>query len=104
MLYEVHVRGFSQLHPGVPEAQRGSYAGLASDAAIAHFKRLGITAVSLLPVQQHLNEARLVEMGLTNYWGYNTLRLLLAQSPTTPAPATRATNSVPWCAGCTPRA
>ena len=73
VLYEVHVRGFSQLHPDVPEAQRGSYAGLASDAAIAHFKRLGITAVSLLPVQQHLNEARLVEMGLTNYWGYNTL-------------------------------
>jgi glycogen operon protein len=73
VFYEVHVRGFSKLHPGVPEAQRGSYAGLASDAAIAHFKRLGITAVSLLPVQQHLDEARLVDMGLSNYWGYNTL-------------------------------
>ncbi len=73
VLYEVHVRGFSQLHPGVPAAERGTYAGLASDAAIAHFKRLGVTAVSLLPVQQHLDEARLVEMGLSNYWGYNTL-------------------------------
>jgi len=73
VLYEVHVKGFTRLHPGVPEAQRGTYAGLASDAAIAHLKRLGVTAVSLLPVHQALDEERLVRMGLRNYWGYNTL-------------------------------
>jgi glycogen operon protein len=73
VLYEVHVRGFSRLHPGVPEALRGSYAGLASDAAIAHFKRLGVTALSLLPVQRFIDEERLAHAGLRNYWGYNTL-------------------------------
>jgi glycogen operon protein len=73
VLYEVHVRGFTQRMPGVPEAQRGTYAGLASEAALAHLQRLGITAVSLLPVLQILDEPRLREMGLVNYWGYNTL-------------------------------
>jgi glycogen operon protein len=73
LLYEVHVRGFSMLHPGVPEAQRGTYAGLASEAALAHLKRVGITAVNLLPVQQFLDEERLVRLGLRNHWGYNTL-------------------------------
>jgi glycogen debranching enzyme GlgX len=73
VLYELHVKGFTRLHPGVPEAQRGTYAGLASDAAIAHLKRLGVTAVSLLPVHQAIDEERLVRMGLRNYWGYNTV-------------------------------
>jgi glycogen operon protein len=73
VIYEVHVRGFSRLLPGVPAHERGTYAALGSDAAIAHFKRLGVTALSLLPVQQHLDEQRLVEMGLSNHWGYNTL-------------------------------
>jgi glycogen debranching enzyme len=73
VLYELHVRGFSKLHPDVSEPQRGTYAGLASDAAVAHLKRLGITAVSLLPVQRFLDEERLVRMGLRNHWGYNTL-------------------------------
>jgi glycogen operon protein len=73
VLYELHVRGFSKLHPGLPESQRGCYCGLASDAGIAHLKRLGITAVSLLPVHHFLDEERLARMGLRNYWGYNTL-------------------------------
>jgi glycogen debranching enzyme len=73
VIYEMHVRGFTRLMPGVPEAERGTYAGLASDAAIAHLQRLGVTAVSLLPVQQILDEPRLSGMGLSNYWGYNTL-------------------------------
>jgi len=73
VIYETHVRGFTRLLPGVPEALQGTYAGMASDAAIAHFLRLGITAVSLLPVQQILDEAHLAEKGLSNYWGYNTL-------------------------------
>jgi glycogen operon protein len=73
VLYEVHVKGFSARNAAVPEALRGSYAGLAHPASIAHLKQLGITAVSLLPVHYALDEQRLVTMGLTNYWGYNTL-------------------------------
>ncbi len=72
VLYELHVKGFTRLHPGVPEAQRGTYAGLASDAAIAHLKGLGVTSLSLLPVHLHIDEWRLHQAGLANYWGYNT--------------------------------
>ena len=73
VIYEVHVRGFTKTMPGVPEGERGTYAGLSSHAAIAHLQRLGVTAVSLLPVMQILDEPRLAQMGLVNYWGYNTL-------------------------------
>jgi glycogen debranching enzyme len=73
LIYELHVRGFTKRLPGVPEAQRGTYAGLASDAALAHLQRLGVTTVCLLPVQQSLSEAHLAARGLVNYWGYNTL-------------------------------
>ena len=73
VLYEAHVKGFSKLNPNVPEPLRGTYAGLASDASIAHLQRLGITAVSLLPVHQRVDEQRLARMGLSNHWGYNTI-------------------------------
>lgn len=73
VLYEVHVKGFSARNAAVPAPLRGSYAGLAHPASVAHLKQLGITAVSLLPVHYALDEQRLVNMGLTNYWGYNTL-------------------------------
>lgn len=73
VLYELHVKGFTQRHPGVPEALRGTYAGLAHPAAIGHLRRLGVTAVSLLPVHQHMDERALQARGLRNYWGYNTL-------------------------------
>ncbi len=73
VVYELHVRGFTRRHPGVPKAERGSFAGLASAAAIAHFRRLGVTTLELLPVQQFIDEERLVRLGLSNYWGYNTL-------------------------------
>lgn len=73
VLYEAHVRGFTKRMPQLPEALRGTYAGLGSDAAIAHLQRLGVTTVSLLPVQQIQDEERLAGMGLTNHWGYNTL-------------------------------
>ena len=73
VLYEMHVKGFSKLNPAVPEALRGTYAGLGHAASIAHLKQLGITAVSLLPVHYRVDEERLAKMGLTNYWGYNTI-------------------------------
>jgi glycogen operon protein len=73
LIYEAHVRGFTMRHPEVPEEKRGTYAGLASEAAIQHLLSLGVTAVELLPVQYHLNDRHLMERGMTNYWGYNTL-------------------------------
>ena len=73
VLYEVHVKGFSKLQQDLPEAQRGSFAGMGHAASIRHFKRLGVTAVSLMPVHYALDEERLAQMGLHNYWGYNTL-------------------------------
>jgi len=76
VIYEVHVKGFTRLHPGIPEELRGTYAGLAHPAAIAHLKRLGITAVELLPVHQFIQDSLLLERGLRNYWGYNSIAYL----------------------------
>ena len=73
VIYELHVKGFTQQHPDVPEKVRGTYAGLASAAAIGHFQKLGVTAVELLPVHYHIDEHFLVARGRSNYWGYNTL-------------------------------
>lgn len=73
VLYEVHVKSFSMRHPDIPAPLRGTYAALAHPAAIAHFKRLGVTTLSLLPVHYHLDEAFLGAKGLVNYWGYNTI-------------------------------
>jgi len=73
VLYEVHVKGFSQLHPDIPAPLQGTYAGLAHPAAIAHFRKLGVTTLSLLPVHYCVDEPTLASKGLTNYWGYNTI-------------------------------
>ncbi|MBX9689967.1 MAG: glycogen debranching protein GlgX [Candidatus Obscuribacterales bacterium] len=73
VIYELHVRGFTKLMPGVPEPLRGTYAGLATEAAISHLKNLGVTAVELMPVHHHLDEHNLVKRGLSNFWGYNTI-------------------------------
>ena len=73
VLYEVHVKGFTVRHPGVPAALRGTYAGLATPAVLDHLTSLGVTAIELLPVHHHLDEHALVERGLTNYWGYNSI-------------------------------
>ncbi len=73
VVYELHVKGFTALHPLVPEHLRGTYAGLASDPVIEYLLDLGVTAVELLPTQHFLTELEVVRRGLTNYWGYNTL-------------------------------
>jgi isoamylase len=73
LLYEVHVKGFSMQLPGLPTELRGHFAALAHPLAIAHFKALGVTTLSLLPVQFCLSETALLRAGKTNYWGYNTL-------------------------------
>lgn len=73
VLYEAHVKGQTMLHPAIPEELRGTYAGLAHPAMIKHLLDVGVTAVQLLPVHYHLDEKHLRELGLTNYWGYNTI-------------------------------
>lgn len=73
VIYEAHVRGLTRLHGGVPEAQRGYFGGLASPAMIQHLKSLGVTSVELLPVHGFLDDAHLLDRGLRNYWGYNSL-------------------------------
>jgi glycogen operon protein len=73
VIYELHVKGFTRQHPDVPAAQRGTYLGLSSDAALRHLHDLGVTAIELLPVHYHASDRHLVALGLTNYWGYNSL-------------------------------
>jgi isoamylase len=76
VIYEVHVKGFTARHPAIPAAQRGTYAGLAHPAALEYLAGLGVTAVELLPVHQFVHDAHLVERGLRNYWGYNSIGVL----------------------------
>ena len=78
VLYEVHVKGFSQRNAHIPQDLRGTYAGLGHEVSTAHMKQLGITSVSLLPVHFAVSEERLVKLGLRNYWGYNTLAFFCA--------------------------
>jgi isoamylase len=73
VIYEAHVKGLTQLHPDVPEDLRGTYAGVAHSAVTDHLTRLGVTAIELMPVHQFLHDGALVERGLRNYWGYNTI-------------------------------
>jgi glycogen operon protein len=73
IIYECHVKGFTYLHPDIPEPLRGTYAGLASEPAIRYLKELGVNAVELLPIHHHVNGRHLIDQGLTNYWGYDTL-------------------------------
>jgi isoamylase len=80
IIYELHVKGLTQLHSEVPERLRGTYAGLASEMVVKHLASLGVTAVELLPVHHFLNDRHLVERGLTNYWGYNTLAYFAPES------------------------
>ncbi len=76
VIYELHVRGFTRLHPDIPEPLRGTFAGLAHPAAIAHLKVLGVTTVELMPAMAWIDERHLPPLGLTNYWGYNPVALL----------------------------
>jgi isoamylase len=75
-IYELHVKGYTARHLGVPEPLRGTYAGLATRAVIEYLRRLGITSVELMPVHTFMSEGHLIERGLTNYWGYNSIGFL----------------------------
>ncbi len=76
VIYEAHVRGLTRRHPGIPEAERGTYLGMSHPAVIEHLQELGVTAVELMPVHQFVTDAFLTERGLANYWGYNTIAFL----------------------------
>ena len=76
VIYEAHVKGLTQLHPDVPDDQRGTYAGLAHPSVIDHLLHLGVTAIELMPVHQFVHDQHLLERGLRNYWGYNTIGFL----------------------------
>ncbi len=80
VIYEVHVVGFTKLWEAVPKEARGSYSGISSPAAISYLKKLGVTAVELLPVHEHCDEGFLLDRGVTNYWGYNTLGFFAPES------------------------
>ncbi len=80
LIYEAHVKGLTQLHPDVPENMRGTYAALAHPSVIKHLTRIGVTAVELMPVHQFVQDSTLLEKGLRNYWGYNTLGFLAPQA------------------------
>jgi glycogen operon protein len=73
VIYETHVKGFTYLHPEIPKAMRGTYAGIAHPVTIQYLRELGVTAIELMPVHHFINDHNLVQKGLTNYWGYNTL-------------------------------
>ncbi|MFD1214013.1 glycogen debranching protein GlgX [Arthrobacter sp. GCM10027362] len=80
VIYEAHVKGLTQLHPEVPEEQRGTYAGVAHPAVVAHLQKLGVTAIELMPVHQFVNDSTLQDKGLSNYWGYNTIGFFAPQN------------------------
>jgi isoamylase len=73
VIYETHVKGLTELHPDIPERMRGTYAGIAHPVIIEHLKSLGVTAIELMPVHHFANDSTLVDKGLSNYWGYNTI-------------------------------
>ncbi|MBA2308641.1 MAG: glycogen debranching protein GlgX, partial [Pseudonocardiales bacterium] len=76
LIYEAHVKGLTELHPDIPEGLRGTYSALAHPTMIDYLKRLGVTAVELMPVHEFITDHHLVQNGLTNYWGYNTIAFL----------------------------
>ncbi|MFL6682981.1 MAG: glycogen debranching enzyme GlgX, partial [Paraburkholderia graminis] len=78
IFYETHVRGFTKRHPQVPENLRGTFAGLGQKAVIDYIRSLGVTSVELMPIQTFVNDSYLLDKGLTNYWGYNTIGFFAA--------------------------
>ncbi|MBT1004298.1 glycogen debranching protein GlgX [Paenarthrobacter sp. DKR-5] len=80
VIYEAHVKGLTAQHPEIPEEQRGTYAGVAHPAVIAHLQKLGVTAIELMPVHQFVQDSILKDKGLSNYWGYNTIGFFAPQN------------------------
>jgi len=92
VIYETHVKGLTARHPEVPADQRGKYAGVAHPAVVEHFQSLGVTAVELMPVHHFIHDDRLVALGLSNYWGYNSIAFLAPHAEYASRPGHRAVN------------
>jgi glycogen operon protein len=92
VIYETHVRGLTWRHPDVPPSQRGTYAGVANPALIEHFQRLGVTAVELMPVHEFVDDQSLVDRGLRNYWGYNSIAFFAPHNGYASRPGQRVVN------------
>lgn len=88
VIYELNVKGFTWRHPDIPDPLRGTYLGLASEPVLRHLRALGVTAVELLPVHQHVSEQALLDRGMVNYWGYNSLGFLAPDVRYATAPET----------------
>ena len=88
VIYEAHVKGLTETHPDVPEQSRGTYAGIAHPAIIEHLKKVGATAIELMPVHHFANDSTLIDKGLSNYWGYNTIGFFAPDSKYSTASAT----------------
>jgi glycogen operon protein len=73
VIYEAHVKGLTQTHPGIPEEIRGTYAALAHPVMLEHYAKIGVTAIELMPVHQFVHDSHLADRGMRNYWGYNTI-------------------------------
>ena len=100
----MHVKGLTMTHPGVPDDVRGTYAAIGHPAIIEHLTTLGVTAVELLPVHQFVNDSHLVDQGLSNYWGYNTIGFLAPHNgyaSARDAAASRPPSSRRWSRRCT---
>ncbi len=80
VIYEAHVKGLTAMHPDIPEDQRGTYAAVAHPSVVDHLKKLGVTALELMPVHQFVNDSTLQDKGLSNYWGYNTIGFFAPQN------------------------
>jgi isoamylase len=80
VIYEAHVKGLTQTHPDIPDRMRGTYSAIAHPAIIEHLQRLGVTAIELMPVHHFANDSTLIEQGLSNYWGYNTIAFFAPDS------------------------
>lgn len=80
VIYEAHVKGLTQRHPDIPEEIRGTYSAIAHPVIIEHLKKIGVTAIELMPVHQFVNDSTLQEKGLSNYWGYNTIAFFAPQN------------------------
>jgi len=96
IIYELHVKGFTKLFPGMPENLRGTYAGLGEEAVVKYIKQLGVSSIELLPVHFFINDSHLLETGLTNYWGYNTIGFFAPIRATPPTAGTRSASSRKW--------
>ena len=98
VIYEVHVKGFTERHPEIRDDLRGTYAGLASEPALAYLRELGVTAVELLPIHHIADEGFLHDRGLTNYWGYSSIGYLAPHAlyAATGTAASRCASSRGW--------